>query len=154
MVTVEPLRPDDWKTTRDLRLRSLLDAPGAFGGTYEETAKREEADWRGWPNDGQPFAAWLAGKPVGLVCAWLDPRNPRVTTLIAMWVEPAARGGQAAPKLIDAVVEWARANGCEAVELVVYDTNQRARRTYEKYGFHAEGPSEQWPGQAMRLALS
>src|SRR5689334_8540695 len=73
MVDVEPLRPDDWKTTRDLRLRALLDAPEAFGGTYADSAARDEASWRAWPRNGQPFAAYRDGEPVGMVCAWLDP---------------------------------------------------------------------------------
>lgn len=152
MVTVEPLRPDDWKITRDLRLRALLDAPEAFGGTYEEAAKRDEAGWRAWPSNGQPFAAYEGGDAVGLVCAWHDPENPSVTTLIGMWVAPPARGGQAAAKLIDAVVAWARARGSEAVELNVYDTNPRAGRAYEKYGFRrTDAGSGCVP---MRLALS
>jgi RimJ/RimL family protein N-acetyltransferase len=154
MVTVEPLRPDDWKTTRDVRLRALLDAPEAFGGTYAETAKREEADWRAWPSNGQAFAAWRDGEPVGMACGWNDPETPGITALIGMWVAPQARGGEVTTRLIDAVVDWARGNGSDAVELVVYDTNQRARRAYEKYGFHVERPSAQWAGQIMRLALS
>jgi RimJ/RimL family protein N-acetyltransferase len=155
MVKVEPLRPDGWKTTRDLRLSALLDAPEAFGGTYEETAKRDEEAWRAWPSNGQAFAAWLAGEPVGMSCGWLDPANPGVTNLIGMWVAPRARGGEATPKLIDAVVAWAEAQGSQAVELVVYDTNQRARRAYEKYGFRVVGPSSQWAAsQVMRRALS
>jgi RimJ/RimL family protein N-acetyltransferase len=154
MVTVEPLRPDDWKTTRDLRLRALLDAPEAFGGTYEETSQREEADWRAWPRNGQAFAAWpLDGEPVGMACGWLEPETPSVTNLIGMWVAPQARGGEAATKLIDAVIDWARAQGSAAVELVVYDTNARARRAYEKYGFRVDRTSEEWSGQIMRLEL-
>ncbi len=135
MVNVEPLGPDDWKTKRDLRLRALLDAPEAFGGTYEDSAKREEDDWRAWPRNGQPFAAYRDGEPVGMVCAWLDPENPGVTTLIGMWVAPAARGTDAATRLIDAVADWGRARGSRAIELNVYDTNPRAQRAYEKYGF-------------------
>jgi RimJ/RimL family protein N-acetyltransferase len=154
MVKVEPLRADDWETTRGLRLRALLDAPEAFGGTYEETAKREEAHWRTWPRNGQAFAAWREGEPVGMACGWLDPETPGITALIGMWVAPEARGGEVATRLIDAVVDWARGNGSKAVELVVYDTNHRARRAYEKYGFTAEGPSAQWAGEVMRLALS
>lgn len=154
MVTVRPLEPDDWKITRELRLRALLDAPEAFGGTYEETAKRDEESWRAWPSNGQAFAAWLDGEPAGMACGWLDPQQPGVTALIAMWVAPQARGGQATPLLIDAVIDWARAQGSAAVELVVYDTNQRARRAYEKYGFRVTGPSAQWAGQIMRFGLS
>jgi RimJ/RimL family protein N-acetyltransferase len=154
MVNVEPLGPDDWKATRDLRLRALLDAPEAFGGTYEETAQRDEAGWRAWPNNGQAFAAYRDGEPIGMACGWRRPEEPDLTHLIGMWVAPEARGTEAAPRLIDAVVDWAAEQGCAAVELVVYDTNARARRAYEKYGFAVDRPSQEWQGQIMRLALS
>lgn len=153
MVKVEALGPDDWKTTRDVRLRALLDAPEAFGGTYEETAKRDETSWRAWPSNGQAFAAYVDGDAVGMACGWLNPEEPDVTSLIGMWVASEARGSDVAARLIDAVVDWARSQGSDAVELVVYDTNGRARRAYEKYGFAVNRPSEGWPGQVMRLDL-
>jgi|RhiMethySRZTD1v2_1073278.scaffolds.fasta_scaffold752493_2 GNAT superfamily N-acetyltransferase len=153
MVDVKPLWPDDWETTRKIRLRALLDAPEAFGGTYEETAKRDEASWRSWPSNGQAFAAYRDGEPVGMACGWLNPDDPDVTNLIGMWVAPDARGTETSARLIDAVVGWAGQRGSAAVELVVYETNARARRAYEKYGFTVDRPSHEWRGQVMRLAL-
>src|SRR5688572_10604483 len=90
MVEVRPLRPDDWQVTRELRLAALLDAPAAFGGTYEDALQRTEAHWREWPANGQPFAAYLDGKPVGMAAA--IAKSPQTTILISMWVAPEARG--------------------------------------------------------------
>jgi ribosomal protein S18 acetylase RimI-like enzyme len=52
-----------------------------------------------------------------------------------MWVAPAARGSGLADRLIDAVVDWARANEASEVTLGVTPGNDRARRVYLRYGF-------------------
>jgi ribosomal protein S18 acetylase RimI-like enzyme len=56
-----------------------------------------------------------------------------------MWVDPACRGAGAADALVASVLSWARAEGARAVRLAVIDTNVRARRCYERNGFHATG---------------
>ncbi|HCT81256.1 MAG TPA: GNAT family N-acetyltransferase [Micromonosporaceae bacterium] len=155
MVRVEALGPDDWETTRDLRLAALLNAPEAFGGTYEETAKRTEADWRAWPKNGQVFAARIDDEPVGMACGWQDPEKPDVTALIGMWVAPKARGGSVAKALIDAVAQWARERDSQAIELTVYESNVAGRRAYLKHGFADTGPSLEYANALnMRLDLS
>ena len=97
----------------------------------------------------------IPGEPVGMACGWPDPQAPNVTLLIGMWVAPPARGGDAAAELIDAVTRWARARRSVAVELTVYDSNPRARRAYEKYGFTAHRRTDSGtPGAIMRFGLS
>ncbi len=144
MVEVRALGPDDWAITRELRLAALLDAPQAFGGTYEQTLERTEADWREWPANGQPFAAYADGKPVGMACS--IAKSPQTTVLIAMWVTPEARGTGASRALIDAVAHWAGQRGSEILELDVYETNEPAYRAYLKAGFAPVGPCPDHPG--------
>jgi hypothetical protein len=48
MTRVERLREDDWAVFRELRLRSLLDSPDAFGSTYGEESSQTERAWRDW----------------------------------------------------------------------------------------------------------
>jgi GNAT superfamily N-acetyltransferase len=154
MLDVRALSPDEWAITRDLRLAALLDAPQAFGGTYEDSAKRDEASWRSWPSGGQVFAAWLDGQPAGMAC-WV-PRadEPKVGDLIAMWVAPRARGTKTAAALIDAVARCAREAGNLSLELVVYKSNPAAKRAYTKNGFADLGDSAKWPeANAMRLNI-
>ncbi len=134
-VTVRPLLPDDWRILRDLRLAALLDAPYAFGSTYESTAGRTEQEWRTWPIHGVAFGAFLGGEPVGMVGALPMPTDPATVHLIAMWVAPAGRGTGLGDALIDAVVAWARGRGCVSVFLEVATGNDRAAALYLRNGF-------------------
>jgi GNAT superfamily N-acetyltransferase len=145
VVEVRSLSPDDWRLTRQLRLDALLDAPFAFGGTYEATAQRTEEQWREWPTGGQPFAAFVAGRPVGIACG-VPSGDTRIDLLISMWVEQEARGSKAAPALIDAVARWARDRGRDILELDVYESNRPAYRAYLKAGFTVIGPCAEHPG--------
>lgn len=153
MLDIKTLTPDDWTLTRQLRLASLLDAPEAFGGTYEATAQRTQEQWRDWPTGGQPFAAFLDGSPVGIACGVPSPDAER-DYLISMWVEPAARGHKVGAALIDAVAAWARERGRRILELDVYETNQPAYRAYLRAGFTVVGPCADHPGAVtMHLPL-
>jgi GNAT superfamily N-acetyltransferase len=153
MVEVKPLSPDDWRLTRQLRLDALLDAPYAFGGTYEATAQRTEEQWRTWPAGGRPFAAFHEGRPVGLVCG-VPSQNPRIDYLISMWVDQDARGHGVAPALIEAVAGWARDRGRAILELDVYETNEPAYKAYLKAGFTVIGPCPDHAGAlTMHLPL-
>jgi len=154
MIEIRALHADDWAVTKALRLAALLDSPEAFGGSYEESVHRSEEQWRAWPTDGQVFAAVMDGEPVGMGCGW-QPHGASSTQLIGMWIAPAARGTGLAVRLIDAVAAWARDNGADDLELVVYETNPRAYRAYLKYGFVHVGPNAQYPGGVdMRLPLA
>lgn len=153
MVEVRALSADEWRVTKQLRLAALLDAPDAFGGTYEQTARRTEAEWRSWPAGGQPFAAFQDGKPVGLTCA-VASDDPSTTHLVSMWVSPEARGQGAGERLIAAVAGWARARGCKTLALDVYTHNKPAYRVYERAGFEPVGPDPDHPGAIlMRLSV-
>lgn len=154
MLDIKALTSDDWALTRQLRLAALLEAPYAFGGTYEATAQRTEEQWRDWPTAGQPFAAFLDGHPVGMACG-VPSDDPKRDYLISMWVDPGARGHKVGAALIEAVTGWARDRGREILELDVYETNQPAYRSYLKAGFTVIGPCPDHPGAlTMHLPLA
>jgi len=58
---------------------------------------------------------------------------------VAMWVDPAWRGRDAASKLVGSVVDWAGSEGSERLRLWVAEGNESARRLYEGHGFEVTG---------------
>ena len=96
---VEPFVEDDWAAFREIRLRSLLDSPDAFGSTYGEESSHAEPAWRDWAAGrwrGGTALAFAArdrdGAVVGTATGAEYEAEPGVGHLYAMWVAPDARG--------------------------------------------------------------
>jgi ribosomal protein S18 acetylase RimI-like enzyme len=75
----------------------------------------------------------------GIIAGGHDASDTAVIHLMAMWVHPEMRGSGAADALVAEVVAWARAEGANAVQLEVIESNHRARRFYERNGFRLTG---------------
>jgi ribosomal protein S18 acetylase RimI-like enzyme len=145
-VVVERLKEDDWAVFRELRLRSLLDSPEAFGSTYGDESSQTERAWRDWAAGRWRggIAAAFVGRadddtPVGTATGAEYEVEPGVAHLYAMWVAPDARGAGVGRALLDAVAAWARDRGCGRLILSVTESNERARRFYVRYGFGDTG---------------
>ncbi len=133
---IRPTREDDWLTLKTIRLAALQDAPTAFGVGYQAAAADGDERWK------QRAAAtglpefWLAfdgAEAVGLAGGGVDQAGRY--HLIAMWVAPAARGSDAARRLVDAVKARAVARGHAGVVLDVAPENGRAVGFYRREGF-------------------
>jgi ribosomal protein S18 acetylase RimI-like enzyme len=135
--------PDDWEAFRDVRLRSLADAPGAFASRYDDWADAPEQRWRSRLT-AVPLTvlARSGGETVGVVSGVPDGEGS--VELISMWVDPVARGTGVAAALIGAVVEFAAAQSRSAY-LMVRSDNARAIAAYEKAGFVDRGVPDDWP---------
>lgn len=139
-ISVKRIRADEGEVLRDIRLRSLLDSPDAFGQRYDEAAASTLDDW---VTTARASAAgerriWLfarddAGAPVGVVQARRRP--PADCLLFSMWVAPEARRLGAGASLVDAVQHWGAAWGAERVVLWVLAANESAMRFYDRIGF-------------------
>lgn len=155
--TVERLSSDDWKTWRELRLAALQEAPYAFGSTYERERAFGEPEWRVRVDSpaGAAFVARLDGEPVGIAAGYLPPDgDDDVAMLVAMWVDPAARGQRVAERLVTAVVDWARGTGRGELELETTAGNDAAARAYERCGFTPFAGVPSTPdGSVWRLPL-
>lgn len=139
---IQRFGPDDWELLRGVRLWSLADAPEAFGSTYEREAAFVEAEWRNRAAGSGWFLAHDDDGPVGIVAGYHDESSPAYQRhLVAMWVAPQVRGSGLASRLVDAVVDWARADGATELTLGVADGNERARAVYMRYGFTRNGES-------------
>jgi GNAT superfamily N-acetyltransferase len=140
---------DDWRAWREVRLAALADAPESFADTVAQAQALKEPDWRAMTRDGAIFLATTGQRAVG-VAAGLPRPSPLERGLGAMWVAPPWRGRGVASMLADAVIAWARSQGCTRVGLWVPDDNTRARVFYERHGFRPTGRSRQFPGATER----
>jgi DNA-binding MarR family transcriptional regulator/N-acetylglutamate synthase-like GNAT family acetyltransferase len=85
------------------------------------------------PGQDRAWIATLDGRRAGCVlCVHQDERTAKLRTLL---VEPEARGHGLGGRLVDAVIEHARAQGYEELVLWTNDILTAARRIYERAGF-------------------
>ena len=84
--------------------------------------------------------------------------TPKTTSvhMIGMFVRPQARGHGVGEALIDAVLSWARAQDATSVDLWVTESNEPARRLYERRGFTPTGERQPLPSNPdlPELAMS
>jgi GNAT superfamily N-acetyltransferase len=172
-VTIRRLQAHDWPAYRALRLRSLEDAPYAFGSSLAL-----EASWRPELWMARLTAAASSGRDcplvaeaeaagpdpaedtaLGLVYAKCDADDTAIVNVFQMWVAPQARGRGVAAALLHASIAWARSIGARCVRLGVVGGNDAAARLYRRIGFRDVGaPAPLRPGsealeQTMQLDL-
>jgi GNAT superfamily N-acetyltransferase len=139
------IRADEWPGLRDIRLRALLDAPDAFGSTYEEEANDPEHAWIDWARDGAEGGTSFCvtasddGRWVGLAIGAPHRDHPGEAGLFAMWVDPAFRGAGIGRGLVERVVAWAGSEGFPVLRLRVTVSNDAAVRLYARAGFLDRG---------------
>jgi GNAT superfamily N-acetyltransferase len=145
-VTLHPVRPEDWRSHRDLRLEMLAAAPDAFWTQYSDVADLDEAAWRARIAGQHHIQARIGDDPVGSVGLFADPDEDDDTlTLVAMYVAPRARGRGVADLLVGAVLEEALARGRRRVVLEVTSNNEPALRLYRRRGFEPTGVERPHP---------
>jgi len=141
------IRPAEWESFRDTRLRALADSPSAFGSSLARERDRQEAEWRtrlGRP-DGAIFAAREGSAWFGLAGSYLDEEDPSVAWVVSMWVAPEARRRGVGRQLVESCVDWARERGATEVRLWVTRGNDPARTLYEAAGFEPTGATQPLP---------
>lgn len=134
-MNVRSTTADDWLRLKQVRLAALLDAPTAFGVSYQTAARYSDEQWKQRASS-KGTAYWLAvveNSVLGMIGAAVSERGR--FNLIGMWVEPAARGTGTAVRLIDAVKAQAVERGYDRVFLDVSPENGRAVRLYLGQGF-------------------
>jgi ribosomal protein S18 acetylase RimI-like enzyme len=142
-VQVRRLAPDDWHVWRDIRLTALAQAPYAYGSSLAREREFGEATWRARlaRESGMSAMALTNADAVGIIAGW-TPEWTDVVFLVALWVDPAARGRGAGDALVTEVVDWATERGYPRVELRVADGNVAARRLFLRNGFIPTGERE------------
>lgn len=145
---IRRLGGDDWEVWREVRLRSLVDAPEAFGSKLVDWQGTNDSEdrWRSrFDNVAFNAVASFEGKPqgdrrvVGTVGGM--HRSPGTVELVSMWVAPDVRGTGVGDALVEAVCRWARDESASRVLLAVRRGNERATSLYERSGFVLVGPN-------------
>jgi GNAT superfamily N-acetyltransferase len=167
-IRIRRFAPGEWQAYRALRLRSLRDAPDAFGSSFaaEEAWAHElwmarltaaSVSGRDCPLVAESTGA--DGAMLGLLWAKCDADDAGIVNLFQMWVAPEARGRGIAAALVDEAVAWARSIHARVVRLGVVCSNDAAIQLYLRKGFRNTGtPAPIRPGsvlleQTMALAL-
>lgn len=145
--TVRPVREEEWRRFRDLRMEMLADSPIAYLETTETARQHDEGHWRrmarGRPSGVKLVAEVSTGRWVGTMAGVLTEAVP---TLVAVYVAPDFRGRRAGvtDALLDGVEAWARGHGTR-LQLEVNEFNPRAIAAYESRGFVRTGRTSPYP---------
>jgi ribosomal protein S18 acetylase RimI-like enzyme len=157
MHSIRRIRADEWRELKDIRLRSLTDAPDAFGTTLAETLLQTDEYWQqravsSASGDTRFQAVATEGERwLGLAgCIFDDPKFGRAQ-LVSVWVDPSVRRTGLATRLVEAIADWARKCGARTLQLWVTETNEPAKNLYRRLGFVETGESEPVrPGTELR----
>ena len=141
MATIRTLAPTEWKILKDLRIRSITDAPDAFEPLDPDLAE-SEAFWQETTGslvspDGDVLVAEENNREIGMVFVRID--NKRVGHVGAMWVDPEARGSGLGKRLLDDSICWHLKRRVTTIRLWVTDGNLAATSLYEDSGFVRTG---------------
>ncbi|HWD55082.1 MAG TPA: GNAT family N-acetyltransferase [Acidimicrobiales bacterium] len=154
MVTdIRVLDADHWREIRDIRLRSLADAPEAFTSTLERESAYDETKWRDLASSGRWFVADDEG-PVGVAVGVPDRSgDPSRHELVGMWVASSHRRSGVARRLVDAVTVWAASEGADTLSLGVREDNVEALAAYLRMGLEPSGETVPEVGRPTKAII-
>jgi len=157
-VTIRRVEPTDWATLRDLRIRSLRDAPQAFGQSVDDALRQSDEDWAHLARQASvgDRRTWLIAESgdasIGVVQGRRRP--PSDLLVFSMWVDPSYRRHGIGAALIEAVMDWSRTWGGNHVVLWVFAGNEAAIRFYQRLGFNQEDGTDDARSGAAYGALA
>lgn len=153
MIEVRPVGATEQGPLRELRLRAMRDAPGAFASTAEQEAAYPDARWTQLAGeseladatvvfvatDGERWLAMAAGR-------WFD-RERGIAQLWGMWVDPVVRRLGLGERLVAEVRRWAASHGATFLRLGLTEGAGAgdASSFYERLGFVRTGETRPLP---------
>ncbi len=131
MISIGRLEPEDraeWE--------ALFRGYNAFYGRSDPDPEMIDRAWREFQADDRMHAlgARLDGRLVGITHFFVhvSTSSPDVCYLQDLFTAPEARGHGVGRALIQAVADWARERGCVRVYWHTQESNETARRLYDK----------------------
>jgi ribosomal protein S18 acetylase RimI-like enzyme len=161
-VRIRKVRPDEWRTWRDVRLRMLRDDAAFFSTRYDDAVREPDETWQRWVRDAHTGTAKVlfcaeetdGGPWLGVVGGFVRV-DADEAQLISMWIAPEARGRGVARRLIRELAAWATERGCTTVVLFVQEANTPAQALYARAGFTPTGDKAPIGGRrGFKLVLS
>lgn len=153
MFGIRAVSSDNWQDIREIRLRSLADAPNAFSSTFSRESEYDEARCRDLAVTGRWFVVdddGLAGVAVG-VGGWSG--DPKRRELVGMWVAPPHRQRGIARQLLDQVKAWAPSQGATTLSLGVREGNEQALTAYLSMGMRLSGETMPEVGHPSKVIV-
>lgn len=141
MITIRRIGTGEADLFRQVRLKSLQDAPYAFSSTYESALRRSAESWReqaestAQGRDRATFIAFSEEAPIGIAALYRLEGQVVVGEVLQVWVAPEFRGNRIARDLMDVLFNWAGENNFCRIKVGVTKVNARALKFYTKYGF-------------------
>ena len=150
---VRRVEAHEWERWREFRVAMLTEAPYAFGSTLADARAIRDDEWQARVTRlaaaeqtvyyvAEEADEWLAGAG-----GYVEDGVPNV---FGVWTRPEARGNGYADGCVRAVVEWARQTGAPEVRLWATDTNEAARRVYDRLGFTPNGNVQPLPSDPTK----
>lgn len=138
------LRPEDWETFKELRLKALQTDPVALGRAYDEEVGLSEEEWRKKLEDAnrKMYIAKVGDQPVGITGVRFESGKyiEHMAKIVSVFVDPQFRRQGIGQKLMARVLEDLRANPkIVKVKLSVNEPQEAAKGMYEKFGFRQAG---------------
>lgn len=111
----------------------------AYAGLVDENLEALEALARFLIEFGVVFVAEKFGRVlVGMLAATVITHpisGERIASEVAWWVEPEYRGGTAGVRLLEAVEQWAVAQGARRFQMIAPTANARVGELYRRRGY-------------------
>jgi len=150
-ITCVELLADDWARVRDIRLRSLLDSPHAFGGTYDNEKLFDEQQWRTEFVKQAFIISSIDGHDAGIMYVENLEGDFGATSWVGgCWTDPKFRGAGLMRAMFNFLDLNAQERGWLVQGLGVWTDNDSAIAAYERLGFVEMGgpqPSSRQPGK-------
>jgi len=133
---IRRLTSADAPAYREIRLAGLRDSPEAFGSTFVRESTQPLTWFCDRLSNSAVFAAFHSTALVGVagLAIRAGEKERHKGLLWGMYVRPDARKAGVGKRLVEAVIDHARAH-VEVIQLSVISENEPARRLYAGLGF-------------------
>jgi ribosomal protein S18 acetylase RimI-like enzyme len=144
-LTLDLLKPVDWRVLRAVRLEALLDSPDAYTSSYAREVSWSELEWRRALRTARWIVARQTEKVIGLAKSVREHGRPTTRHVESVWVSPLHRRQGVFRALMHALSEIERCSGVTDLLLWVLEDNQGAQLAYEALGFEPTGERQPLP---------